>query len=172
MDNTLVFDDLITPAQCKELISKYSELEKKDLETYLAYEWRDLKFEEEPWLKPVLQLIITEYIKAFPSMQYTNTVFECESWRFKHFPPGYHFSNWHSEHSYIYPYRVACVILYLSDHNCGTEFFSNKEVIQSKMGRAVIFPTFWTHTHRGQLCPENKDRYIMSAYFNLTNRPS
>lgn len=30
-----------------------------------------------------------------------------------------------------------------------------------------LFPAFWTHTHRGQLCPDNKLRYVMSAYVTL-----
>ena len=33
-----------------------------------------------------------------------------------------------------------------------------------------MFPAFWTHTHRGQPCPENKYRYILSAYVNLIDK--
>ena len=46
-------------------------------------------------------------------------------------------------------------------------YFYSKEIVISKKGRLMVFPTYWTHTHRGQPCPENKNRYIMSAYFNV-----
>ena len=62
--------------------------------------------------------------------------------------------------------RILSILVYLSNHNCGTEFYNGK-VIKSVKGRALIFPAFWTHTHKGQPCPDNKYRYILSAYVNL-----
>jgi len=57
-------------------------------------------------------------------------------------------------------------MIYLTEHNCGTEFF-NGDYIKSEIGRLVIFPSYFTHTHRGQKCPNNKTRYIITGYVNF-----
>ena len=58
---------------------------------------------------------------------------------------------------------------YLSDHNCGTEFY-NGCMVKSVKGRSLLFPPYWTHAHKGQPCPDNKERYILSAY-GVFNKP-
>jgi len=82
------------------------------------------------------------------------------------FKPGDYFNKWHSEHCGDYATRVMVFQLYLSDHNCGTEFFSG-ETIESEAGKAVLFPPYFTHTHRGQPCPQNKIRYLITGYYNF-----
>lgn len=42
-----------------------------------------------------------------------------------------------------------------------------QKVIKSEIGKVVLFPAFYTHTHRGQVCPENKNRYIITGYFSF-----
>jgi hypothetical protein len=56
----------------------------------------------------------------------------------------------------------------LSDNNCGTEFYEGATII-SKKGKVLLFPAYFTHTHRGQLCPEFKDRYILGGYANFVD---
>ena len=58
---------------------------------------------------------------------------------------------------------------HLTEHNCGTKFF-NGNVIKSEIGRLVIFPSYFTHTHRGEKCPDGKVRYILSGYFNFKEK--
>ena len=170
IDNVMVLDNVLTDEQCNLLISdSQGNLNTEDLETDLGYEYFICLYEKYPFLIDTTQYIVREYEKQFPSINKTATIWDMADWKLKHFPPGYHFSPWHHEHDYRVPHRIACIILYLTDHNCGTQFFSTKEVIKSVKGRAVMFPTFWTHTHRGQVCPDNKDRYIMSAYALLTD---
>ena len=62
--------------------------------------------------------------------------------------------------------RVLAFQLYLSDHNCGTQFM-NGEYVESDIGKAVLFPAYFTHTHRGQACPQKKTRYLITGYFNF-----
>ena len=78
------------------------------------------------------------------------------------------FINWHSEHSFSYPFRVLSLQIYLSNHNCGTEFFRDI-IINSNCGRGILFPSYFTHTHRGIVCPDKKDRYIITGYLTFIN---
>jgi hypothetical protein len=176
IDNTLVIDDILSPEQCQSLIAEGSANPKSDrLESDVGYNYHDWTPEE--WqahsiLNPLLRTVVKEYSQAFPAIGYVGNLCVLSNCRFKHFPPGYSYSAWHQEHVYNFPHRIGCIIVYLSDHNCGTEFLSTKEVVHSRTGRAMMFPTFWTHTHRGQVCPDNRNRYILGAYLQLIDQPS
>ena len=102
----------------------------------------------------------------YPSLEMTAERWGMKSYFFKHFPPGHSFSNWHCEHDLRYPNRILCCQVYLSDHNCGTEFYDG-EIVKSKTGRAIDFPSYFTHTHKGQVCPDGKTRYILTGYFEF-----
>ena len=110
--------------------------------------------------------IVNKYINKYPEIHLI-----CDRWalgeiRFKKFKPGNYFKGWHCEHSKDTPYRILAMMIYLSDHNCGTEFY-DKSIVKSEKGKAVLFPAHFTHMHRGQKCPDNKSRYILGGYFNL-----
>lgn len=169
MDNTLIIDDALTNSECDILIEEFSkEMLHDELETRLGYEYNQLSYNySNKILSSLVYRSFEQYKKAFPTINMTHDKWKLQPWRFKHFPPGKAFNVWHTEHEAANPYRILCCLLYLSDHNCGTEFHATGEVILSKKGRLVMFPTFWTHMHRGQVCPDNKDRFIMSAYVNL-----
>tara|TARA_R110002126_G_scaffold167753_1_gene316224 strand:+ start:3284 stop:3805 length:522 start_codon:yes stop_codon:yes gene_type:complete len=111
---------------------------------------------------PVLQ----KYKKKYPQINLTKNKWAITNLRFKHFKPGKSFEKFHSEHSWKYATRLLNIQIYLSDHNCGTEFY-NKKVIKSEIGKLVIFPSYFTHTHRGQKCPDKKNRYIITGYINF-----
>lgn len=171
IDNLLVLDNVLSKNQCETLISLGSaKLNNSDLASYLGYEYYEWKnWKIDPIIRPLTDLIVQEYRNKFPAIECTATLWGIGDWRLKHFPPGYAFNKWHHEHDYSNPTRIACILVYLSDHDCGTEFLSTGEVIKSVAGRAIMFPTSWTHTHRGQVCPDNRSRYIMSAYAYLTD---
>ena len=44
------------------------------------------------------------------------------------------------------------------------------KTIMSVKGRATLFPAYFTHTHKGHICPEKKDRYIITGYVNFVRR--
>lgn len=168
MDNTLVLDKAITLEGCQEIINKYQSFLIKDkLDSHLGYEYYDII--DSPALGILAQSIMNKYIEYFPDINLTADPWDTYTFRLKHFPPGYSFSSWHSEHNFQNPYRIASIMIYLTDHQTGTEF-TNGEVIRSVPGRAVVFPTSWTHTHRGQVCPEGKSRYVLTSYVNIRPR--
>jgi len=168
MDNILVIDKVITPEGCNNIIENYkSFLNNSVLDTHLGYEFFDIA--NNPALEITASSIIKKYIEHFPEINLTSDLWACYGFRLQYFPPGYYFKEWHSEHNVKNPRRIACIMIYLTDHDCGTEFYDG-EVIKSVPGRAVVFPAFWTHTHRGQMCPDGKDRYILTAYIHLQNK--
>jgi hypothetical protein len=162
VDYTLVADKFLDSDSCDLIIEKYK---KKDLidwsknpEGFFYCSFTDYQ------LINNFQELIEEYKTQFPSINLTSNFWNVNYFNFKWFKPGSGFTHWHCEHTKSDPLRILCLQIYLSDHDCGTEFYNQNYTVTSKKGRAVIFPTFWTHCHRGQVCPENKDRYLLSAY--------
>lgn len=113
------------------------------------------------------QKSLETYIRIYPEVTFLGNL-SLREYRFKHWEPGKSFERWHQEIGITTPFRVLNFMIYLSSHNCGTQFFDNK-IINSEKGKLVIFPSYFTHLHRGQKCPENKDRYMFSGYINMSN---
>lgn len=83
---------------------------------------------------------------------------------------GYH--HWHSE---VYPHpadpaqdslhRVLVFMYYLNDVREGgeTEFLYQRRKLAPEAGSLVLFPTDFTHTHRGCV-PLSEDKYILTSW--------
>ncbi|KID57842.1 proline hydroxylase [Pseudoalteromonas luteoviolacea] len=77
---------------------------------------------------------------------------------------------WHSE---VYPqlhhnealHRVLLFMFYLNDVEDGgeTEFFYQNKKLTPKQGSMVIAPSYFTHTHRGNM-PLSNDKYILTSW--------
>jgi hypothetical protein len=80
------------------------------------------------------------------------------------------YPHWHSE---VYPKDASCDALhrvlafqfYLNDVSQGgaTEFYYQQRKVEPKAGRLLIFPSGFTHTHRGNV-PESGDKYIITSW--------
>ena len=80
------------------------------------------------------------------------------------------YPHWHSE---VYPkdagceplHRVLAFQFYLNDVSEGgeTEFFYQERKVASQAGRMLIFPSSFTHTHRGNV-PRSSDKYIITSW--------
>ncbi len=62
-------------------------------------------------------------------------------------------------------HRVLAFQFYLNDVSEGgeTEFFYQQKQVASKTGRMLIFPSGFTHTHRGNV-PRSGDKYIITSW--------
>jgi hypothetical protein len=162
-------DNFFDKKICQNIIEKYKNNTLKG-ETHTGYDYFFLK-NDDMLLEEINKKLINSiknYLNLYPEANLTKNTYTLQEIRFKHFKPGNFFSKWHSEVGYNSPNRVLNMMIYLSQHNCGTEFFDSS-TIKSEIGRLTIFPSYFTHTHRGQVCPENKDRYIIGGYFNFVN---
>ena len=161
-----VKDNMLSKKDCDNIIKTCDKslLKSKD---YQGYEYYDIKIMNLwKFLVDKSNLIIKDYLSKFPELDLINDTFALSNVRFKKFNKGKSFGDWHSEHCMDYPNRLLNIMYYLSDHNCGTEFYDG-EVVKSKTGRAIVFPSYFTHTHKGQVCPDGKTRYILTGYFEF-----
>ena len=156
-----IIDNSLSQEECDIIIDNYS----KKIEGYLKEPWNysycDIPYEDEILQKLAVK-IIESYKNKYPEVNYTHEKWSLKNFRFKIFKPGDYYDTLHSEQG-SENQRLLSILIYLSNHNCGTEFF-NKTMVQSVKGRAVIFPAYWTHAHKGQPCPDKKTRFILSAY--------
>lgn len=68
--------------------------------------------------------------------------------------------------------RVLALILYCNDVAVGGETAFHHQGIEfrPRAGRALLFPTSWTHMHCGRV-PESDDKVIVSSFFELQTGP-
>ena len=81
--------------------------------------------------------------------------------------PTQGFHHWHCEQTNSGPYRYAVYSIYLNDSFEGgeTEFLYQSLRIVPKKGTVAIFPTFYTHIHRGNP-PLSGEKYLLTGWFN------
>ena len=79
---------------------------------------------------------------------------------------GYH--TWHSEHSYVEPYRVLAWHLTIEAPESGgeTEFLFQSLKVPPILGQLVIWPAAFTHKHRGNPPLKGQKTYI-TGWFEL-----
>lgn len=165
----LVKDDVLNKNECEFTINYFKNKTASEVINGINYaHFGKEEYEKFIFLQGKLHFLIKQYLKEYPQMNFLKDKYLLNEFRFKHFKPNNYFQAWHSEHDLDNTKRILCLQFYLSDHNCGTEFYDGYTVL-SKMGRAMMFPAYFTHTHRGQLCPELKDRYILGGYANFSN---
>lgn len=83
---------------------------------------------------------------------------------------GYHV--WHFESgTYNTSSRIIAFMMYLNTIDSGgeTEFLYYHKRIEAKMGRLLIWPSGFTHTHRGNP-PLSKDKYIITGWLEYNGR--
>ena len=164
LSNYFIFikDKFLSNKECDFLIKEYKNktITHKSHTGYKGYFFKKNEFQ---FIQRANDITL-EYIKKYPHLKIQCANFQLTDMRFKYFKSGNFFKNFHAEHCFKYPYRILNFMIYLSNHEEGTELYSG-ETIKSKKGRVVILPAFWTHLHKGQKC--NKDRFIVGGYYNL-----
>tara|TARA_R110000751_G_scaffold10894_1_gene39487 strand:- start:472 stop:990 length:519 start_codon:yes stop_codon:yes gene_type:complete len=160
-------DNFLTTKECADLVNKLKDDLKPGEEEYHGYSSRDLEGTEDySVLQQKIIPLLKDYGEYFPEVNFTSDYWTLTHMRFKLFEAGQSFEKWHSEHSLVYSTRLLNIMMYLTEHNCGTEFYKG-EYIKSEVGRIAIFPSYFTHAHRGQKCPDNRIRCIITGYVNF-----
>jgi len=110
---------------------------------------------------------VTEYMKEYDIKA---KIHINEPYNIQHYNKGNGFYSWHCERSTkIFADRYLVFMTYLNDvDDGGTEFkFQNIE-IKARKGLTLIWPTDWTHTHRGVIS-KTKEKTIITGWFHLND---
>lgn len=112
--------------------------------------------------------IITEYKYQFQECFNGFETMALETpYNFQKYTPGHHYSRWHCENNGKNPFdtRVLAFMTYLNTVNDGgeTEFLYQNAKIKPKKGKTLVWPAYFTHTHRG-LPSNTKTKYIVTGW--------
>ena len=91
-----------------------------------------------------------------------------DGFNIQHYKPGEGYLNWHSERSvHLTHQRALTFMTYLNDveDGGGTEFKYQGLRHNAKKGKTLIWPSDFTHTHRGQKS-ETQEKYITTGWCN------
>jgi hypothetical protein len=92
-----------------------------------------------------------------------------ESFNIQHYAPNEGYFAWHCERTTTQSWQRGLVwMTYLNDVDDGgeTEFFYQKLKVKPVKGKCVIWPTDFTHLHRGITSP-TQHKYIVTGWFNF-----
>ena len=111
---------------------------------------------------------------ALASYQETYTAFSftvgfAEPWNIQHYEPGEGFFNWHCERGMHQTFQRALAFMtYLNDVDDGgeTEWLYQERKLEPKKGLTAIWPTDFTHTHRGVVSP-TQQKTIATGWFSF-----
>ena len=134
----------------------------------------DFLNEDEPFhtYKIHLDNVLQRYIKKYSYIE-TNTPFGLrEAYNLQKYPVGGGFKIWHFENDFssnLNWHRGLVFMTYLNDvEDGGTEFLYQNLKVTAKKGLTLIWPAFFTHTHKGQIS-KTKEKYIVTGWFNHIN---
>ena len=91
-----------------------------------------------------------------------------EGFNIQHYAPNEGYFEWHNERTTTNsPERALVWMTYLNDVDDGgeTEFKYQNLKIKSQKGKTLIWPTDFTHTHRGITSP-TQHKYIITGWFH------
>ena len=116
-----------------------------------------------------LNLCIREYEYKYDSARLLATYAITEGIQIQKYEPSEGYKAWHCErYGITQQTRCFAFMTYLNDVlDGGTEFMYQKLISPAKKGLTMIWPSDWTHTHKGQISHTHK-KYIATGWLNYT----
>ncbi len=116
-----------------------------------------------------LRGVFEKYIKRYNFCNKVQNYGVIEDLQIQHYKPGEAFYGWHCENdgwgNSVYRHLVFMTYLNTLD-NAGTEFYHQNIKTPCEKGLTIIWPTTWTHTHRGILNNVG-DKYIITGWYSF-----
>ena len=111
--------------------------------------------------------IVTKYVEKYNLTNMVDLALK-ETWNIQHYKPNGGYKQWHNERAEHQAHQRALVFMtYLNDvpDGGGTEFAYYPEVkLEAKKGLSILWPTDFTHTHRGIVSQHEK--WIITGWFH------
>jgi hypothetical protein len=121
-------------------------------------------------LVSVIEEGVTEYLLQFSEGLYNISEFKLDPlFNIQRYHPGEGYHKFHCERGANSKdlRRVLVWMIYLNDITDGgqTEFYYQKHKETPNQGKLVIWPSDWTHIHRGVTSP-TQTKYILTGWFS------
>ena len=116
-----------------------------------------------------LQKVLDKYLDKFPASNQVAPFSILENYNMQKYSIGGGFKEWHTENngekSTINRHLVF--MTYLNDvEDGGTEFKHQDIITPAEKGLTLIWPSWWTHVHRGQVS-NKKEKYIVTGWYGF-----
>jgi len=169
--NSFMCEKYIDDDLCEDIIEDFNSREAKWTNTTRGY-WLVSSNDMDPLLmeryKNSIYKVISFYkdvfsiaFEGFQSMRLE------EPFNVQKYSPGFHYSAWHCENNghEVFQKRVFAFMTYLNTLQKGgeTEFLYQHTKTQAIKGKTLLWPAYFTHTHRG-LPAENETKYIITGW--------
>ena len=120
--------------------------------------------------KQELDYCAYRYAKVFPPVAQVNFTLS-KTFNIQKYPKGGGYFEWHSErlnNSLDVVSRILVFMTYLNDIEDGgeTEFLMQNLSVKPKKGLTLIWPSEWSHTHRGIPSP-TEEKIIATGWFEI-----
>ena len=114
-----------------------------------------------------LQNCLNDYLKMYPDANNCAKFNINELYNIQYYPPEGGFKKWHYESVDKYSSKRNLVFMtYLNNvKNAGTEFKYQGIKTECKKGLTLIWPSAFTHTHRGIINKKN-EKYIITGWYS------
>ena len=118
-----------------------------------------------------LNEVVKKYVEKFPFIVGSNPWSLSKVFNIQHYPIGGGYGVWHTERNSANKacvYRNLVWMTFLNDvSDGGTEWFHQNLYVPAKKGRTVVWPSDWTHHHRGRIS-NTKEKYIITGWHDYT----
>lgn len=114
-----------------------------------------------------LRQVLKSYQETYDAFKFI--VGFAEPWNIQYYEPGEGFFSWHCERGMSQTFQRALAFMtYLNDVTDGgeTEWLYQERKLQPKKGLTAIWPTDFTHTHRGVVSP-TQTKIIATGWFTF-----
>jgi hypothetical protein len=114
-----------------------------------------------------LQFEIDNYVERYEPLE-NMSKFVLDGYNIQKYKPSEGFHQWHCERAHVSTLpRMLVFMVYLNDlDDGGTEFMYQNHTEKAETGKLLIWPTDWTHYHRGQIS-NTKTKYIITGWYSL-----
>ena len=121
------------------------------------------------WISKYLNIALREYTQQYPETNNLSSFDKSQCFKLQRYFPSEGYFAYHCENDdSSVSNRVLAWMIYLNDVTDGghTEFLNQKKKYQPRMGDVLIWPAYFTHTHRG-VVSKSQIKYIATGWFNF-----
>ena len=134
--------------------------EKKSTELALHPDYNHLFFKE---YRKYLDEVIHKYGQKYPEVENFDKFGMIESPQIQHYKPGEGFKIWHCERERKHNRCLVFMTFLNTVPEAGTQFKYQELTVPAEKGLTLIWPTDFTHTHKGQIT-KHHEKYILTGW--------